>query len=106
MSCILPSSMIAPVVEYFAMLGFVSSKRLKDNVTVELVFFSSSSLALTLKKTSSVGVFSPILSAWRLSMRMDTVTPETEYLGEMGDSSGLLYHLVFNLLNIVLLFCA
>jgi hypothetical protein len=39
-------------------------------------------------------------------MRMDTVTPETEYLGEMGDSSGLLYHLVFNLLNIVLLFCA
>ena len=39
-------------------------------------------------------------------MRMETVTPETEYLGQMGDSSGLLYHFVLNVLNIVLLFCA
>ena len=63
MSCMLPSSRILPVVEYLAMLGFVSRKRLKERVIDEFVFFCYSIFAFTLKKTSSVAVFSPILSA-------------------------------------------
>jgi hypothetical protein len=77
------------VAAYFATLGFVVIVRLKARVACLLVLFCSSSFALTSKKNSSTDLSSPVLSPCRLSMRIETITPETEYLGQMIDSPKL-----------------
>ena len=84
-----PSNVSVPVAAYFATLGLVVIERLKARVACLLVLFCSSSFALMSKKNSSTDLSSPVLSPCRLSMRIETVTPETEYLGQMIDSPKL-----------------
>ncbi len=92
MSAWLPSNVTTPMVEYFTTLGLVVIKRLKLSITWSVPFFCSSSLAFTSKKSSPpAAVYCPVLSAWRLSIRTVTVTPETEYFGQMTDSPNLLW---------------
>ena len=85
MSCASPSNVSRPVAAYFATLGLVVTVRLKASVACRLVLFCSSSLALISKKKSS-DLSSPVLSPCRLFMRIETITPETEYFGQMIDS--------------------
>jgi hypothetical protein len=86
MSTCFPSRTIVPVVTYRTTFGFVEMERLKPIVTSSGVFFCSSSFAFTSKKSSSDGRISPALSACRLSIRIETMTPATEYFGLMLDS--------------------
>lgn len=86
MSLEFPSNVTIPVVAYFAVLGFVPIERSKESVICLFVLFCSSSFALTSKKSFSEGEYSLIFSPWRLLIRMETVTPETEYFGQMSDS--------------------
>ena len=84
-----PSKVTAPVVEYLTMFGLVVMKRLKLSSTWLPLLFCSSILALISKKSSSVGEICVVLSAWRLSMRIVTMTPVTEYFGQILDSPTL-----------------
>ena len=84
-----PSKVTLPVVEYLAMFGFVVISRLKLSSTWLPLLFCSSILALMSKKRFSVGVIGVVLSACKLSMRIETMTPVTEYFGQIIDSPTL-----------------
>ena len=60
MSSDLPASVTDPSVTYLTTFGFVEIIRLKDKVTWLLLFFCSSNLALTSKKSSSLVEYSPV----------------------------------------------
>ena len=77
-SAALPSRIMLPVAEYLTTFGLVDMSRLKLRVTSSPLFFCSSNFAFTSKKRLSVAENCPVLSACRLSIRMLTVTPETE----------------------------
>ena len=84
-----PSKVTEPVVEYLTMFGLVVMNRLKLSSTWLPLLFCSSILALISKKRFSVGEICVVLSACTLSMRIETMTPVTEYFGQIIDSPTL-----------------
>lgn len=58
-----PSKVTMPIVEYLTMFGLVVISKLKLRSTWSMLFFCSSSLAFTSKKSFSVGRYCPVLSA-------------------------------------------
>ena len=84
-----PSKVTAPAAEYLTMFGLVVMNKLKLSSTCLPLLFCSSILALMSKKRSSVGVIGVVLSACKLSMRIETMTPVTEYFGQIIDSPTL-----------------
>jgi hypothetical protein len=87
MSSGLPTKVTKPEVLYLTTFGLVEIARLKASVTSLLLFFCSSSFALTSKNSSSFEVYSPVRSACRLLRVIETATPETEYCRFTADSS-------------------
>jgi hypothetical protein len=86
-SACFPSRNRTPAIAYWTTFGFVVIEILKPTDSLSFVLLCSSSLALRSKKRLSEGNPCPVLSAWRLSILMETMTPETEYFGLMGDTS-------------------
>ena len=84
-----PSRVTLPVVEYLTMFGLVVMSRLKLSSTCLPLLFCSSILALISKKRFSVGEICVVLSACKLSIRIETMTPVTEYFGQIIDSPTL-----------------
>lgn len=84
-----PSKVTLPVVEYFTMFGLVVMNRLKLSSTCLPLLFCSSIFALISKKRFSVGEIGVVRSACKLSMRIETMTPVTEYFGQIIDSPTL-----------------
>ena len=84
-----PSKVTAPVAEYLTMFGLVVIDRLKLSSTCLPLLFCSSILALMSKKRSPTGEICVVLSACRLSIRIETMTPVTEYFGQILDSPTL-----------------
>ena len=87
MSSGFPVNVTSPVVIYLTTLGLVEMVKLKLSVTWSVPFFCSSSLALTSKNSSSLGIAWPVLSACKLLSVIETLTPETEYCGLTADPS-------------------
>ena len=89
MSAVGPSRVTLPVVEYLTMFGLVVMSRLKLSSTCLPLLFCSSILAFMSKKRFSVGESWVVLSACKLSIRIETMTPVTEYFGQIIDSPTL-----------------